>query len=63
MNLEEFAVKIQNNELCRLCLGEESGEFLSMDDEMPKIQRKPKEIIEKFNLVEVGAANSLQQLS
>lgn len=54
MNLEDFRVKVGNNELCRLCLSEGSEEVGLMDELAKKSFKEATDIIEKFNLVEVS---------
>lgn len=46
--------KILNNEICRLCLNENAtGELLKLDDTTSASGLRPRELIERFSLIEV----------
>lgn len=52
--MEEFRLKVINNEICRLCLNDKAAELEGSFDEELEFPLEPQELVEKFNIVEVG---------
>lgn len=50
----ELRIKLLNNKVCRFCLNEGDDELLLLDVVDTESQLTPREVIVKFNLIEVN---------